>query len=172
MNTGIQRSSATPLGASTTTSPAGKLIPGKMQWRKDLSRIVAAHNIPYIAQASPSNWRDYMIKVKKALAADGPSFINVISTCHRGWRSKPSQAVAILRLAVDSCYWPLYEIEEGKLTINYTPKEKVPVVDWLKLQGRFAHLFKPAPNTELLGAFQARVDQEWERLQKQQQCGL
>ena len=172
MNTGIQRSSATPLGASTTTSPAGKVIPGKMQWRKDLTRIVAAHNVPYVAQASPSNWRDFMIKVKKALAVDGPSFINVISTCHRGWRSKPSQAVAILRLAVDSCYWPLYEVEEGKLTINYTPKEKVPVVDWLKVQGRFAHLFKPAPNTEVLGAFQARVDHEWERLQKQAACGL
>jgi pyruvate ferredoxin oxidoreductase beta subunit len=172
MNTGIQRSSATPFGASTTTSPAGTVIPGKMQWRKDLTRIVAAHNIPYVAQASPSNWRDFMIKVKKALAADGPSFINVISTCHRGWRSKPSQAVAILRLAIDSCYWPLYEIEAGKLTINYTPKEKIPVVDWLRQQGRFAHLFKPAPNTELLAAFQARVDLEWERLQKLQQCGL
>ena len=172
MNTGIQRSSATPMGASTTTSPSGKLSPGKMQWRKDLAGIVAAHRIPYIAQASPSNWRDYMIKVKKALAVDGPSFINVISTCHRGWRSKPAEAVSILRKAVDSCYWPLYEIEEGKMTINYTPKEKLPVVEWLKLQGRFAHLFKPAPNTEMLEAFQSRVDQEWERLQKIAACGL
>jgi pyruvate ferredoxin oxidoreductase beta subunit len=172
MNTGIQRSSATPLGASTTTSPAGKAIPGKLQWRKDLTRIIAAHNIPYVAQASPSNWRDFVIKVKKALAVDGPSFINVISTCHRGWRSKPAQAVSILRLAVDSCYWPLYEVEEGKLTINYTPKEKPPVVEWLKLQGRFAHLFKPAPNTAVLEAFQARVDHEWERLRKTAACGL
>ena len=127
MNTGIQRSSATPMGASTTTSPAGKVSPGKLQWRKDLTAIVAAHHIPYVAQASPSNWRDFMIKVKKALAVDGPSFINVISTCHRGWRSKPAEAVSILRKAVDSCYWPLYEIEEGKMTINYTPKEKLPV---------------------------------------------
>ena len=172
MNTGIQRSSATPMGASTTTSPAGKVSPGKMQWRKDLAAIVAAHRIPYVAQASPSNWRDYMIKVKKALAADGPSFINVISTCHRGWRSKPSQAIATLRPAVDSCYWPLYEIENGKLTITYKPKVKVPVTDWLKKQGRFAHLFKPAPNEAMLTAFQERVDLEWERLLKQEQCGL
>jgi pyruvate ferredoxin oxidoreductase beta subunit len=172
MNTGIQRSSATPLGASTTTSPAGKVIPGKMQWRKDLTRIVAAHNIPYVAQASPHNWMDFMKKVKKALAVDGPSFINVLSTCHRGWRSKPSQAVAILRPAVDSCYWPLFEIEEGKLTITYKPKAKVPVTEWLRHQGRFAHLFKPAPNEALLAAFQERVDFEWERLLKQEQCGL
>jgi pyruvate ferredoxin oxidoreductase beta subunit len=172
MNTGIQRSSATPMGASTTTSPAGKVIPGKLQWRKDLTRIVAAHNIPYVAQASPHNWLDLMKKVRKALAADGPSFINVISTCHRGWRSKPSQAVATLRPAVDSCYWPLYEIEDGVLKITYKPKTKVPVTDWLKLQGRFAHLFKPEPNTAMLEAFQARVDHEWERLQKQEQCGL
>ena len=172
MNTGIQRSSATPLGASTTTSPSGKVIPGKLQWRKDLTRIVAAHNIPYVAQASPHNWLDFMKKVRKALAADGPSFINVISTCHRGWRSAPAKAIATLRPAVDSCYWPLYEIENGKLTITYKPKVKVPVTDWLKKQGRFAHLFKPTPNEAMLTAFQERVDLEWERLQKQESCGL
>jgi len=87
MNTGIQRSSSTPLGADTTTSPAGKVIPGKQQYRKDLTDVVEAHHIPYLAQASPHNWKDLNHKVEKALSIRGPKFLNVIAPCHRGWRN-------------------------------------------------------------------------------------
>jgi len=130
MNTGIQRSSATPLGASTTTSPAGKVIPGKTQWRKPLTRIMAAHDIPYVAQASPHRWRDLMEKARKAVEADGPAFINVISPCPRGWRHDSSMSVEVAKMAVETCYWPLYEVRNGtEWTLNYKPREKKPVAD-------------------------------------------
>ena len=124
MNTGIQRSSATPLGASTTTSPAGKVLPGKMQFRKDLTAICAAHNIPYVAQSSPHNWRDLMEKARKASAANGPSFLNVLADCNRGWRHATDTTIDVMRLAVETCYWPLYEVENGKYKVNYQPREK------------------------------------------------
>ncbi|KKL73544.1 hypothetical protein LCGC14_2073840 [marine sediment metagenome] len=95
MNTGIQRSSATPLGANTTTSPVGKVIPGKTQQRKDITRIMAAHNIPYVAQGSPSHWRDLMTKARKAIAVPGPAFLNVLSPCNRGWRSSTDDAIML-----------------------------------------------------------------------------
>lgn len=163
MNTGIQRSSATPMGANTTTSPAGSVVPGKTQHRKDLTRIMAAHNIPYVAQASPSNWRDLMTKARKAINVNGPAFLNVIAPCNRGWRSQTDDAIELSRLAVDTCYWPLYEIENGKLTVNSKPKEKKPLVDFMKPQGRFRHLFAPE-NEGILIELQANVDREWARL--------
>ena len=167
MNTGIQRSSSTPLGASTTTCPAGSCIPGKPQYRKDLTAIVAAHNIPYLAQGSPSHYRDLMEKAQKAFSTRGPKFLNVIAPCHRGWRTKVDQGIDLARLAVDTCFWPLYEIVDGKVHITYTPKEKKPLVDWLKLQGRFAHLFKPG-NEHIIETLQKRVDRDWERLQERE----
>ncbi|MCD6553118.1 MAG: pyruvate ferredoxin oxidoreductase [Anaerolineae bacterium] len=164
MNTGIQRSSATPLGASTTTSPAGKVIPGKTQWRKPLTRIMAAHDIPYVAQASPHRWRDLMEKARKAVEADGPAFINVISPCPRGWRHDSSMSVEVAKMAVETCYWPLYEVRNGtEWTLNYKPREKKPVADWLKMQGRFRHLFTPQFE-HVVEELQAKVDEEWERL--------
>jgi pyruvate ferredoxin oxidoreductase beta subunit len=163
MNTGIQRSSSTPMGASTTTSPSGKVIPGKQQKRKDLTAIMVAHNIPYVAQASPANWRDLVTKVRKAAAVDGPAFLNIISTCHRGWRSKPDESIENLRLAVDTCFWPLFAVVDGKYTITYEPKEKRPVAEWLKLQGRFKHLFRPE-NQALLDRIQKDIDDNWEHL--------
>lgn len=163
MNTGIQRSSSTPIGASTTTCPAGTCIPGKPQYRKDLTAIVAAHNIPYVAQAAPSNYRDLMEKAQKAFSITGPKFLNVIAPCHRGWRTKIDQGIELSRLAVDTCFWPLYEIEEGKVRVTYKPKEKKPVVEWLKLQGRFAHLFKEG-NEHIITTLQERIDRDWERL--------
>lgn len=166
MNTGIQRSSATPFGADTTTSPAGSVIPGKLQQRKDLTKIMAAHNIPYAAQASPSHWLDLMKKVRKALEIKGPKFMNIISPCNRGWRSKTDDAILLSRLAVATCHWPLYEVEYGVTKITFKPKEKKPVVDFLKSQGRFKHLFSPE-NEWLLKKFQENVDIEWERLQKE-----
>jgi pyruvate ferredoxin oxidoreductase beta subunit len=166
MNTGIQRSSATPFGADTTTCPVGSKVPGKGQRRKDLTRIMAAHNVAYAAQASPHNWKDLMTKVKKALATNGPAYMGVIAPCNRGWRTQTNDSILLSRMAVDTCYWPLYEVEGGKWTINYDPKDKKkPVAEWLKPQGRFKHLFAPG-NEHLLEQFQNLVDQEWESLQK------
>ncbi len=169
MNTGIQRSSATPEGAWTTTSPAGSVIPGKQQPRKDMTAIVAAHRIPYVAQASPHAWRDLMTKVQKAVAVSGPSFINVLAPCPRGWRSEPEETIALGKLAADTCTWPLFEVEDGRWQLNYTPSPKRPVLDWVKSQGRFSHLIRPE-NQELLSHIQADVDKQWETLQ--QRCGL
>jgi pyruvate ferredoxin oxidoreductase beta subunit len=164
MNTGIQRSSATPRGAETTTSPAGKVIPGKMQYPKDLTAIMAAHNIPYVAQASPHNWRDLMRKVRKGVEK-GPAFLNVISSCNRGWRHPPEMSMELSRLAVETCFWPLYEVEDGVWRLTYKPKEKLPITAWLEPQGRFRHLFRPE-NRHLIEEIQAEVDRRWERLLK------
>lgn len=166
MNTGIQRSSATPIGADTTTSPAGEVIPGKLQPRKNLTRIMAAHGIPYVAQTTPAHWRDAITKFKKAFEIKGPKFINVLSPCNRGWRSRTDDAILLSRLAVDTCYWPLYEVENGVTRINYEPKEKKPVEEFLRPQGRFKHMFAPG-NEWLLKLFQEEVDKEWERLKKE-----
>jgi pyruvate ferredoxin oxidoreductase beta subunit len=163
MNTGIQRSSATPYGAHTTTSPAGKVIPGKGQFRKDLAAIMAGHNIPYVAQAAPSQWRDLMIKTRKAVNCGGPAFMNVLSPCNRGWRHPSEQTMTITQLAVDSCWWPLFEVEDGEWRLTYRPKEKKPVVEWLKRQGRFRHLFTPE-NEHMIEEMQAEVDRRWEHL--------
>jgi pyruvate ferredoxin oxidoreductase beta subunit len=163
MNTGIQRSSATPKGAHTTTSPAGKVIPGKTQFRKDLTSIMVAHNIPYVAQTHPGNWRDLTSKVKKALSIEGPTFINILVPCRLGWGFAPELALEIAREAVECCYWPLFEVEEGNYKLNYKPKEKKPIVDWLKKQARFKHLFKPGLEN-ILEDIQKDIDKNWERL--------
>ncbi len=163
MNTGIQRSSATPLGAATTTSPAGKVLPGKTQNRKDLTEIIAAHHIPYVAQASPSRWNDLVSKAQRALQAEGPSFMNVLSPCPRGWRYPPNETIKMAQLAVDTCIWPLYEVVEDKWRLTYRPKQKPPVEEWLKAQGRFAHLFK-GDNQQVIEQLQAEVDRRWEEL--------
>jgi pyruvate ferredoxin oxidoreductase beta subunit len=163
MNTGIQRSGSTPLGAQTSTSPAGKVISGKQGHRKDLTEIMVAHSIPYVAQTSPCNYRDLMTKVKKALDIKGPAYIGILASCHRGWRIKPEDSIANLRLAIDTCFWPLYEVENGTYKVNYKPKEKLPVTEWLKTQGRFSHLFREE-NKPLLEEFQREVDRKWEAL--------
>jgi pyruvate ferredoxin oxidoreductase beta subunit len=165
MNTGIQRSSATPLGASTTTSPAGKKIPGKQQNRKDLTAIMAAHNIPYVAQAAPSQWRDLMQKTRKAVDCGGAAFMNVLASCNRGWRHPTDTTIEMTQLGVDTCYWPLFEVENGEWKLTYKPKEKRPIEEWLKLQGRFRHVFKPE-NRHLIDEMQAEIDLRWERLLK------
>jgi pyruvate ferredoxin oxidoreductase beta subunit len=167
MNTGIQRSSATPLGANTTTSPAGSVIPGKLQPRKNLTKIMAAHGIPYVAQTTPAHWRDLMTKVRKALDVDGPAFINILASCNRGWRTTTDRAIEDSRLAVETCFWPLYEYENGRLTINHKPKEKKPVTEFLKTQGRFKHLFSPE-NEGVLKRAQELVDREWEALLREE----
>ncbi len=167
MNTGIQRSSATPFGAATTTTPAGSAVPGKMQSRKNITRIMAAHDIPYVAQASPSHYKDLMQKVRKAVAIKGPKFLNVLSPCNRGWRSKLDDAIALARLAVDTCVWPLFEIENGRTRLTYAPKTQKPVEEFLKPQGRFSHLFEPR-NAWMREAIQQQVDREWRVLLRDQ----
>lgn len=167
MNTGIQRSSATPLGAATTTAPAGKAVPGKQQNQKDLAAIIAAHHIPYVAQSSIHNWRDVVTKVQKAVTVEGPAFLNILAPCHRGWRYPMEKTISIAELATETCFWPLYEVENGKYTINYKPKEKKPVEEWLKQQRRFEHLFKDE-NKEIIAKLQAYVDERWAELQKRE----
>jgi pyruvate ferredoxin oxidoreductase beta subunit len=163
MNTGIQRSSATPFGANTTTSPAGKVIPGKQQFRKDLTAVMAAHNIPYVAQAAPSKWKDLMQKTRKAVNCGGPAFMNVLSSCNRGWRHATDETIEITQLAVDTCYWPLFEVEDGEWRLSYKPKKKKPVIRWLERQGRFRHLFRPE-NEHMIDTLQNEVDRRWEQL--------
>jgi pyruvate ferredoxin oxidoreductase beta subunit len=164
-NTGGQRSSATPLGASATTSPAGAKSPGKIQKKKDLTRILAAHNIPYVAQASPHRWQDLYNKAKKAFEVKGPAFLNVLCLCPTEWKYEESKGIKLAQLAADSCVWPLYEVENGKYKITYRPKEKKPVLEWLKSQGRFRHLFKEE-NAWMVEAIQREVDRDWEDLNK------
>jgi len=170
MNTGIQRSSATPFRASTTTCPAGAVIPGKPQHRKDLAGIAAAHNIPYVAQASPHSWRDVVSKAEKAFAVDGPAFLNVFSPCHRGWRIPMDMTLEVARLAVETCFWPLFEVVEGKWKVTYKPKEKLPITEWLKIQGRYSHILKGGHEKEI-EAFQAEVDARWQQLLDREACG-
>ena len=163
MNTGIQRSSSTPKGAHTTTAPAGKVSAGKAECKKDLTAIVAAHGVPYLAQAAPHRPRDLMKKVQTAINTEGPCFLNIFSPCPRGWRFEASKTMEIAKLAVDTCVWPLYEIENSKLKINTKPRQKKPVVEWLKAAGRFKHLFKPQ-NEHLIEEIQQDVDSKWEEL--------
>ena len=166
MNTGIQRSSATPTGANTTTSPAGKSLPGgKLQARKNLTEIIIAHEPAYAAQTTIGYWNDLVTKVRKALDADGPSFINILAPCRLGWGYPPEQTVKVTKLAVDTCVWPCYEYENGKYKITVKPKEKKPIEEYLKMQIRFGHLFKMKDQT-LIKEFQAEVDRIWERLLK------
>lgn len=170
MNTGIQRSSATPFGASTKTDPAGKVRSGKQEFRKDLTKIVAAHNIPYVCQAAIHNYNDVIKKAEKAFNTEGPAFMNLLTPCVPGWVYPEHKTVEMSKLATQTCYWPLYEIENGKYTLNYNPGErKLPVTDWLKTQRRFKHLFKPE-NKHMLDKIQKHVDDEWEKLKML--CGV
>jgi len=166
MNTGIQRSSATPFAAATTTAPAGSKVPGKTQFNKDLTAIMAAHHIPYVAQTAIHSWRDVVEKVRKAVSIKGPTFINVLAPCHRGWRFPMEKTIEITKLAVETCFWPLYEVEDGKYTVK-KPKEKKPIEEWLKPQGRYKHIFKDE-NKHLIEEMQAHIDKLWEDLLKKE----
>ncbi|HEY2372138.1 MAG TPA: thiamine pyrophosphate-dependent enzyme [Gaiellaceae bacterium] len=163
MNTGVQRSGATPFGASTTTTPAGTAALGKAQQRKDMTAIAVAHHIPYVAQAAASHWQDLSEKVERAAHAGGPAFLNVLTNCPVGWGHEPRQAIEILNAAVDSCYWPLYEVVDGAYRLTYRPETIVPVERWLKPQKRFAHLFK-AEGIPVLREIEERVRTEWDEL--------
>ena len=168
MNTGTQRSGATPMGAWTSTTPAGSVVCGKPDNRKDLTEIAAAHNIPYVAQSAPAFWKDLTRKAEIALNTEGPAFLNVLAPCPRGWRFPSDMSIEMARLAVNTCVWPLYEVINGEWKLNRKPKEKVPVIEWFKAQGRFRHLLKPE-NEPLIQSIQERVDRDWKNLLKK--CG-
>lgn len=169
MNTGIQRSSSTPKYSDTTTSPQGTVIPGKQQFKKDLTAVMAAHGIPYVAQTTlTSNFKDLYEKSEKAIYKKGPAFLNVLAPCPRGWRYETPDLMLICKLAMDTCIWPVYEVEDGVWKLNYKPKKKLPVEEYLKPQGRFKHLFKKG-NESLIEDIQNDVDRKWEELLKK--CG-
>jgi len=162
MNTGIQRSSATPRGAWTNTCQVGKVLQGKQEYKKDLTSVVAAHHIPYVATATPANYVDLMQKVQKAISTPGPAFMNILSPCPRGWRFDPRLTIKICQLAVDTCFWPLFEIENGKYKLSYNPGgKKKPISDWIKSQGRYKHIWH---NSELIEEIQKHVDEAWAKL--------
>ena len=164
MNTGIQRSSATPKFADTTTSPAGKKIPGKMQSRKDLAKIMVGHHLPYVAQTlALGNFKDLYEKAEKAIYTEGPTFLNVMAPCPRGWGYNTEDLMQINKLAVETCYWPLYEVVDGVYHITYKPAKKLPIEEFLKPQKRFKHMFKPG-NEWMIEEFQKEVDTRWQEL--------
>ncbi len=159
MNTGIQRSSSTPYGAMTTTSPPGSMSIGQHTWKKNVPAIAAAHNIPYVATASPAYHIDLMNKVRKALYAKGPAYLHIFAVCPTGWGSKPEQGIELARLAVQTGVFPLYEVVGGRYAITQRVKELKPVQEYFKLQRRFRHL-----GEKDVAYIQERIAKDWERL--------
>jgi len=165
MNTGIQRSSATPYGASTTTAPAGKVSIGQVTWKKNVPAIAAAHDIPYVATASPSYPFDLMAKVAKGASIHGPAYVHILSVCPTGWRSATDLTIRIGRLAVETGMFPLYEVENGKYKLSIDLPQLRPVQDYLKLQGRFRHLSEAT-----IAEIQNRVNEEYAKLKEKVAC--
>jgi pyruvate ferredoxin oxidoreductase beta subunit len=176
MNTGIQRSGGTPHGAWTTTSPAGRVIPGKPEFKKPISDIMVAHSIPYVATGSLAYWRDLMVKARKGLEVEGPAFLHALAPCPRGWRYDTSKTVEMARLAVETCVFPLWEAVDSEYSLSapskviaLKPERKKPVKEYLKSQGRFRHLFTPE-NEHITDEIQEVVDKRWKLLLKK--CGM
>jgi pyruvate ferredoxin oxidoreductase beta subunit len=159
MNTGIQRSSSTPFGAMTTTSPAGRMSQGQATWKKNMTAIAAAHGIPYAATACSSYPYDLYEKVKKAQATIGPSYIHILSVCPTGWRIPTDQSIRYGRLAVETGIFPLYEVENGKYRITIDFPDLRPVNDYLQGQGRYRHL-----TPETIAKMQERIKEEYASL--------
>ena len=170
MNTGIQRSGGTPTGAATTTSPAGSAIPGKLEKKKPITDIMIAHEMEYVATATPYYWKDMITKVRKGLEVNGPAFLHVFSPCPRGWRSNPSKSMEYSKLAVESCVFPIWEAVNGKRQLSIpskvialAPQRKKTVKDYMQGQGRFRHLFKPQ-YSHILEEIQRSTDERWQKL--------
>ena len=166
MNTGIQRSSGTPMGASTTTAPAGKVSMGQKTWKKNMPEIMVAHNVPYVATACPSYPLDFIRKVEKAKKVKGPSYIHCFSVCPTGWRCPSDQAVSLGRLAVETGIFPLFEVENGKYKLSSEmPKKLTPIKNYFKSQGRYRHL-----GEDEINMIQGGVDREYRKLLNKVQC--
>ncbi len=164
MNTGTQRSSATPRFASATTTPAGIESVGKKQVQKDLTQIVVAHGSPYVAQTTMiGNMKDFHEKARRAIYTQGATFVNVLTPCPRGWGYPAEDLLTICKMAVETCVWPLYEVVEGEYRLTYEPKKKLPVEEFMRLQNRFKHCFKSG-NEWTIEAAQEYVDKKWEEL--------
>jgi pyruvate/2-oxoacid:ferredoxin oxidoreductase beta subunit len=163
MNTGIQRSSATPWGAWTTTTPRKH---PKDRPKKNMMEIMAAHKIPYAASATVGHPEDFVRKLKKAKEIKGTRFFHVLATCPTGWRSPPELMLELPRLAVETCVFPLYEIENGVYSISKKPKQNLPVSEYLKVQGRFRHL-----TDQQIQYIQDQVDETWDLLLKKEKLG-
>jgi len=159
MNTGIQRSSSTPYGAFTTTSPIGKKSIGQFSWKKDMPAIAVAHNIPYVATANHSYPFDLMDKVARAVATPGPAYVHILSVCPTGWRSTPDLTVRLGRLAAETGVFPLYEVVDGRYKVTVDFPELRPIRDYLKLQGRFRHL-----SDDAIDMIQDRVVAEYSKI--------
>jgi len=176
MNTGIQRSGGTPYGASTTTSQAGSVVPGKLQQKKPIADIMVAHDMPYVATASPYYWKDLIMKARKGMEVNGPAFLHVFAPCPRGWRSDNAKSIELTKLAVETCIFPLWEAVNGEYQLStpskviaLAPQKKKPVKEYLQTQGRFRHLFTPK-NEKMIMEIQQTTDQKWNRLLKK--CGM
>ena len=172
MNTGIQRSGGTPYGASTTTSQAGDAVPGKLENKKPIADIMAAHDMPYVATASVYYWKDLIQKARKGIEVNGPAFLHVFAPCPRGWRSDQAKSIELSRLAVETCIFPLWEAVDGEYQLSIpskvialAPQKKKPVKDYLQVQGRFRHLFTPKYE-KMLDEIQQLTDKKWQRLLK------
>jgi len=172
MNTGIQRSGGTPHGAWTTTSPAGRVIPGKPEFKKPIADIMVAHEIPYVATASPAYWRDLIVKTRRGLEVNGPAFLHVLAPCPRGWRYDTGKTIELARIAVETCVFPLWEVVEGEYALSppskaiaLKPERKKPISEYLKAQGRFRHLFVPEFE-HIIDRIQRAIDKRWARLLK------
>lgn len=170
MNTGIQRSGGTPSGAATTTTPAGSVIPGKLERKKPITEIMLAHGIEYVATSTPYYWKDMITKVRKGLEVDGPAFLHVFAPCPRGWRSDQAKTMEYTKLAVETCIFPVWEAVNGKKQLStpskviaLAPQKKKPLKDYFKGQGRFRHLFTPK-NIHVLDELQRLTDENWKKL--------
>jgi pyruvate/2-oxoacid:ferredoxin oxidoreductase beta subunit/intein/homing endonuclease len=160
-NTGNQRSSATPYGASTTTTPTAIKSFGKTKFQKDLAKIAIAHDIPYVATANPSNQIDLYEKAKKAFEKKGPAVIVVFAACPTNMKAPPELTIEISKSATESNYWPLYEYEDGKYKINYKPPNRIPITEFLKTQTKFNQVIK---NKKEIENIQIYIDKKWEEL--------
>jgi pyruvate ferredoxin oxidoreductase alpha subunit len=169
MNTGAQLSYSTPFGHRTSTSEVGKSLPGKRYHHKDTAQIFAACHLPYVFTASEGYPEDLMRKVAKAqwyAKREGLVYGKILSYCPLNWRTADDAAQPVLQAAIDSCFFPLYEVEHGHTTITYDPDatdRRHPVSDWLKLMGKTRHLLKPA-NVPIVEGIQAETDRRWARL--------
>jgi len=164
MNTGIQRSSSTPVGSWTTTTPVGKTGDWKKQPKKNMMEIMVAHDIPYAATVSVGYPEDMIKKLRKAKEIKGPKFIQAYSPCPTGWKMSPDKTIEICRLAVSTAAYPLYEVEDGVYKITRKPAELKPIMEYLKPQGRFRHL----PQEEV-DSIQRNVTRAWKRLLKKEE---
>ncbi len=161
-NTGVQRSSATPYGAYTTTTPPGKKSRvGNPRDRKPLTKIVAAHDIPYVATATVGYPIDYIRKLQKAAKIKGPKFIDLLTPCQPGWGFETYNTIKTSKLAVGTGFWPLYEMENGKFRLTINPGKLKPIEDYLKTQVRFKHLEKKD-----IMLMEQKVRKRWRKLLK------